>query len=124
VLHLHLGVVTIYDSLHGPDDKGKPRWATWMEHFAAVIPPYMEEADVIAKKNIDPKSYSITFRYKEDVPLQSSYCGDCGIWVCVFLYRLTHNLLLMVDDPAAFALAYREQLISFFWKYKKVILME
>ncbi|PWA69048.1 phospholipase-like protein [Artemisia annua] len=87
VLHLRSGVVSIYDSLHGPDAEGKP----W---------------------------------YEENVPIQSGYYGDCGIWVCVFLYRLTHHLPLMVDDPAAFALAYREQLISMFWKYKKVISME
>ena len=124
VLHLRSGVVTIYDSLHGPDDEGKSWWDTWMEHFAAVIPPYLEKADVMAKKNIDPKGYSITFRYEENVPIQSGYYGDCGIWVCVFLYRLTHNLPLMVDDPAAFALAYREQLIAHYWKYKKVISIE
>lgn len=109
--------------MHGPDAEGKKWWDTWLEHFAAVIPPYLEETDVMAKKNIDQKSYSITFRY-EEVPLQSGYYGDCGIWVMIFLYRLTHNLPLMVDDPAAFALAYREQLIAFFWKYKKVISME
>ncbi|PWA72399.1 phospholipase-like protein [Artemisia annua] len=124
VLHLRSGVFTIYDSLHGPDDEGRPWWDTWMERFAAVIPPYLEEADVMAKKNIDPKSYSITFRYEENVPIQSGYYGDCGIWVCVFLYHLTHHLPLMVDDPAAFALACREQLIYLFWKYKKVISME
>ena len=123
MLHIRSGVVSIYDSMHGPDAEGKKWWDTWLERFAAVIPPYLEETDVMAKKNIDPKSYSITFRY-EEVPLQSGYYGDCGIWVMIFLYRLTHNLPLMVDDPASFAIAYREQLMDFFWKYKKVISME
>lgn len=95
-----------------------------MESFAAVIPQYLEKADVMSKKNIDPKGYSITFRYEENVPIQSGYYGDCGIWVCVFLYRLTHNLPLMVDDPAAFALSYREQLIAHYWKHKEVISIE
>ena len=122
MLHLRSGIVTIYDSLHGPDDEGKPWWNFWMEHFATVIPPYLEEADVISKKNIDPKGYSITFRYEEDVPFQSGYYGDCGIWVCAFLYRLTHGLPLTgIDNTTTFALAYREQLIDFYWKHKKVI---
>ena len=127
MFHIRSGVVSIYDSLKGPDDEGKDWWANWMSHFASVIPPYLEEADVMAKKKIDPKTYSITFRY-EDVPLQEGYYGDCGIWVMIFLYRLTHNLPvnepLMVEHPAAFALAYREQLMAFFWRYKKVIAME
>ncbi|PWA53773.1 ulp1 protease family, C-terminal catalytic domain-containing protein [Artemisia annua] len=124
VLHIRSGLVTIYDSLHGPDAEGKVWWANWMEHFAAVIPPYLEEANVMAKKKIDPKSYSITFTYNKEVPMQVGYYGDCGIWVMIFLYRLTHNIPLMVDDAAAVAIAYREQLMAFFWKYKKVIAME
>ncbi|PWA70471.1 ulp1 protease family, C-terminal catalytic domain-containing protein [Artemisia annua] len=123
VLHIRSGLVTIYDSLHGPDDEGKEWWANWMEHFAAVIPPYLEEANVMATKKIDPKSYSITFTYNKEVPMQVGYYGDCGIWVMICLYRLTHNIPLMVDDAAAVAIAYREQLMAFFWKYQKVISM-
>ncbi|PWA41102.1 phospholipase-like protein [Artemisia annua] len=124
VLHIRSEVVTIYDRLHGPDDEGKEWWAKWMGLFASVIPPYLEEANVMAKKKIDPKSYSITFTYNKEVPMQVGYYGDCGIWVMIFLYRLTHNIPLMVDDAAAVAIAYREQLMAFCWKYKKVISME
>ena len=117
--------MTIYDSMHGPDDDGKPWWDCWMEKFAAVIPAYLEKADVLAKKNIDPKTYSITFHYEENVPMQVGYYGDCGVWVCIFLYRLTHNLPIpQTDDPCDFALAYREHMISFYWKHKKVISFE
>ncbi|GJY18473.1 phospholipase-like protein [Tanacetum coccineum] len=34
--------------------------------------------------------------------------GDCGIWVCISLYRLANGLSLDVDDPVQIALAYRE----------------
>ena len=117
-------MVTIYDSMHGPDDEGKKWWDGYMAQFGSVIPRYLQDTGVMAKKGIDPKTYAITYQYQEDVPLQSGYYGDCGIWVMVFLYRLTHNIPLLVDDPAAFALAYREQLIDFYWKYKKVVSME
>lgn len=124
VLHIRSGVVTIYDSLLGPDDEGKSWWDEFMATFGTVIPHYLEETGVMAKKNIEPKSYSITFGYEENVPVQGGYYGDCGIWLCIFFYRLTHNLPLMVDDPVQFALAYREQMIDFYWKHKKVVSME
>nr|GEV57974.1 hypothetical protein [Tanacetum cinerariifolium] len=75
---------------------------------------YLDNAEVFEKKNIDKENYSITFRYAEGVPIQGGLYGDCGI--C--LYRLSHNIPLEVDDPISFALAYRERMIEFYWKYK------
>ncbi|GJZ38765.1 phospholipase-like protein [Tanacetum coccineum] len=40
--------------------------------------------------------------------------GDCGIWVCIFLYRLSHGISLDVGNPIQTALAYREQMAKFF----------
>ncbi|GJX28796.1 ulp1 protease family, C-terminal catalytic domain-containing protein [Tanacetum coccineum] len=42
------------------------------------------------------------------IPIQGGLYGDCGLWVCIFLYRLSHNIPLEVDDPINIALAYRE----------------
>lgn len=121
VLEIRTGVVNVYDTLGGPDEEGKPWWEAWFANFKSVIPPYLEKEGVMAKKNIDPSTYSITFRYPDGVPLQGGYYGDCGIWLCIFLYRLTHNLPIMVDDPVHFALAYREHLTNFYWKYKTAV---
>ncbi|GJZ52863.1 ulp1 protease family, C-terminal catalytic domain-containing protein [Tanacetum coccineum] len=36
----------------------------------------------------------------------------------VEVFELSHNIPLEVDDPISFALAYRERMIEFYWKYK------
>ncbi|GJY93322.1 phospholipase-like protein [Tanacetum coccineum] len=48
------------------------------------------------------------------VPLQGGLYGDCGLWVCIFLYRLSHNIPLEVDDSSNVALAWRERIIDFY----------
>lgn len=84
VLDIRSGVVTIYDSLGGPDEEGRPWWDTWRQNFSRDISVYLEDSQVMANKNIDPRTYSITFRYAKYVPLQGGYYGDCGIWLCIF----------------------------------------
>lgn len=39
---------------------------------------------------------------------------DCGIWVMVNLYKLTHDIPLGVENPTLAALAYRERFTEFF----------
>ena len=70
------------------------------------------------KNKIVKEDYSISFQYADGVPIQGGLHGDCGLWVCILLYRLSHKIPLDVDDPISFVLAYRERLIDFFWKYK------
>nr|GEU52388.1 ulp1 protease family, C-terminal catalytic domain-containing protein [Tanacetum cinerariifolium] len=90
----------------------------WFANNVQKIPLYLDNAEVFEKKNIDKEKYLITFQYTDGVPLQGGLYGCCGIWVCVFLYRLSHNIPLEVDDPISFALSYRERMIEFYWKYK------
>ncbi|GJW01662.1 phospholipase-like protein [Tanacetum coccineum] len=62
-------------------------------------------------KGIDPTSYSIKFTNAQNVPKQGSVFGDCGVFVCLFLYRLSHGIPLDVEDPIQAALAYLEKML-------------
>lgn len=92
-----------------------------MNVVAEHLPNYLQESEVLQRKKIDRSRYVITFRWAQNLPIQGPRYGDCGVWVCIFLYRLTHDLPLTVTDPVEVALAYREQLTSFYWKYKMVV---
>ncbi|GJW85592.1 hypothetical protein Tco_0158737 [Tanacetum coccineum] len=72
----------------------------------------LEGAKVFAKKGIHPSDYSINFKLADNVPKQGGIFGDCGVWVCVFLYRLAHGLSLDVEDPVNVALAYPEKMTN------------
>ncbi|PWA85727.1 F-box domain-containing protein [Artemisia annua] len=44
--------------------------------------------------------------------------GVCGIWVCIFLYRLAYGKSLEVDNPVQAALAYRERMANLYFKHR------
>nr|GEV54007.1 reverse transcriptase domain-containing protein [Tanacetum cinerariifolium] len=67
----------------------------------------LKGANVFYKNEIPPSYYSITFSLTDNVPKQG---GDCGVWVCINLYRLAYGVLSDVDDPVDFSLAYREKM--------------
>ncbi|GJX77168.1 ulp1 protease family, C-terminal catalytic domain-containing protein [Tanacetum coccineum] len=115
-LHIRLGVVTFYDSLGGPSDGIETHlfWLEMRQAFEFHIPLYMDDADVFDKKNIDKDNYSISFRYVDGVLIQGGLYDDCGIRVCIFLYRLSHYLPLEMDDSINVDLVYRECMIDFF----------
>ncbi|GKD85738.1 ulp1 protease family, C-terminal catalytic domain-containing protein, partial [Tanacetum coccineum] len=119
-LHISSGLITIYDSLGCPSNGIETRlfWLDLREKLQFQIPLFLDNTEVFEKKNIVKDDYSISFQYADGVPIQGGLYGDCGLWVCIFLYRLSHNIPLEVDDPISFALAYRERLIEFYWKYK------
>ncbi|GJS10946.1 phospholipase-like protein, partial [Tanacetum coccineum] len=74
------------------------------------LPVILEGAKVFDKKGIHPSDYTISFKLADNVPKQGGIYGDCGVWVCIFLYRLAHGLSLDVEDPVDVALAYREKM--------------
>ncbi|GJU19941.1 ulp1 protease family, C-terminal catalytic domain-containing protein, partial [Tanacetum coccineum] len=109
-------VITIYDTLRAPPCEIEIRhfWLDLRQKFEFHIPLYLDNTEVFDKKNIDKAIYSISFRYADGVPLQGGLYGNCGLWVCIFLYRLSHKIPLEVDDPINFSLAYRERMIEFY----------
>ncbi|GKB85783.1 phospholipase-like protein [Tanacetum coccineum] len=87
-LDITSGVITFYDSLGGPPG------------------------------GVETHHFLLELRQKLGVPLQGGLYGDCGLWVCIFLYRLSHNIPLEVDDSSTVALAWRERIFDFYWRYK------
>ena len=117
-LHIRSGVLTIYDSL--PKFSRTREW--WTEtmpaRFEYMLPLYLKEQGVLKAKGVDVDGYRITWKYAEDAPQQSGVLGDCGIWVCINLYRLSHNMSLKVHNPMMTAICYRERIAEYLWKYK------
>lgn len=91
---------------------------TFYPIIQARLPRVLERAKVFDKNGMRPSEYNITFRLEEKVPKQGGIFGDCGVWVCIFLYRLSHGLSLDVDDPVDVALAYREKMVRFYYKHR------
>lgn len=83
-----------------------------------MLPLYLKEQGVLKAKGVDVDGYRITWKYAEDAPQQSGVLGDCGIWVCINLYRLSHNMSLKVHNPMMTAICYRERIAEYLWKYK------
>nr|GEX75529.1 phospholipase-like protein [Tanacetum cinerariifolium] len=107
-----------WDSLIGLDDERLDwlvgdhieLWVWYMWHFRQSCDDWSMTA-VFANKGIDPTSYSIKFTNAQNVIKQSGVFGDCGVFVCLFLYRLAHGISLDVEDPIQTALAYREKMV-------------
>ncbi|PWA38168.1 ulp1 protease family, C-terminal catalytic domain-containing protein [Artemisia annua] len=117
-LHIRTGVVTIYDSFRRHSYKHTWWNKTMPEVFGYRLPKYLKEHGVLSAKGIETDGYAITWKYADNVPQQCTDYGDCGIWVCINLYRLCHNMSLNAEDPAKTAIAYRERMVDYLWKQK------
>nr|GEY55468.1 phospholipase-like protein [Tanacetum cinerariifolium]GEZ32647.1 phospholipase-like protein [Tanacetum cinerariifolium] len=93
-------------------------WSTMRQFLEEKIHVVLKETGVFEKKNIDPAKYKISFRHADDVPKQGRVFGDCGVFLCMFLYRLAYGIPLAVDDPIQATVAYREKMIRFYFKDK------
>jgi hypothetical protein len=82
------------------------------------LPLVLHRAQVFEKKGMDSSQYNITFRLEDKAPKQAGIFGDCGVWVCIFLYRLSHGISLHVDDPVDVAIAYREKMVRFYYFHR------
>ncbi|GJV45136.1 phospholipase-like protein [Tanacetum coccineum] len=78
---------------------------------------YLNEHGVLESKGISVESYEIKYMFPKVVE-QAYLYRDCGVWVCIFLYKLSRNLPLTVKDPLQTALAYREWILQYFWRHK------
>ena len=118
-LTISTGVITLYDSLGSQKDKDLSPWNRKLRRtIQTQLPIYLINSEVMEKRRMDPDSYHVSFRYATNVPKQGGLYGDCGIWVIILLYRLSQNRPFNFRKPDQAALAYREHLTAFFWKYK------
>ncbi|GKC73611.1 hypothetical protein Tco_1119494 [Tanacetum coccineum] len=98
--------------------KAKGRRVPWTD--VDKSPLFLDKIEVLKRKRLQLGEYKITFQFEEKVPHQGSVYGDYGLWVCLLLYRLTHKLPLVFGDPLRVALAYREHMLAYYWKYKAI----
>ncbi|GJT59921.1 putative reverse transcriptase domain-containing protein [Tanacetum coccineum] len=116
--HIQSGNVTFYDSqnIEGVDYR---LWYLKMKScLETKLYVLLHRNGVFASKGIDPNNYSIKFSQEQNVPLQGGLFGDCGVFICLFLYRLAHGIPLAVEDPIQIALAYREKMVKFYFEHK------
>ncbi|GJU54795.1 ulp1 protease family, C-terminal catalytic domain-containing protein [Tanacetum coccineum] len=92
VLHIRTGVITLYDSLFSKAGETRKWWIKMRKAFKKYIPPYLQEWGILDAKGVPLESYNINFVIGKDVPIQGDAYGDCGVWVCIFLYRLIHKM--------------------------------
>ncbi|GJW51815.1 putative ribonuclease H-like domain-containing protein [Tanacetum coccineum] len=88
---------------------------------------YLNEHGVLASKGISVEQYEIKYVFP-NVVSQADDSGDCGVWVCIFLYRLSRKQPLAFKDPIQTVLAYHETMLQYFWNHKfaapKSVLMD
>ncbi|GJW61522.1 phospholipase-like protein [Tanacetum coccineum] len=111
------GVITFYDSLSWVCKNRRPWWRTMKRTLPHQLTLYLNEHEVLQSKGIAVEIYEIKYMFPKVVRQADDY-GDCGVSGCIFLYRLSRNLPLIVDDPLQTALAYRERMLQYFWRHK------
>ncbi|GJT51441.1 phospholipase-like protein, partial [Tanacetum coccineum] len=110
-LEIRTGVVTFYDSLGWAGGSRRRWWRRMKKVLPEKLTLYLLMHGIFDSKGISADHYKITYNYAS-VPFQASLYGDCGIWVCIFIYRLCRNLPVAVDnDPLE--TAYNQALPSY-----------
>ncbi|GJR27954.1 phospholipase-like protein [Tanacetum coccineum] len=95
----------------------RPWWRTMKRTLPQQLTLYLHEHGVLQSKGIVVETYENKYMFPKVVRQADDY-GDCGVWVCIFLYRLSRNLPLTVDDPLQTELSYHERILQYFWRYK------
>ncbi|GJW13814.1 phospholipase-like protein [Tanacetum coccineum] len=116
-LHITTGLVTFYDSLGWVSSNRRHWWQNMKRTLPQQLTLYLYEHGVLQSKGIAVKRYEITYKFPTVIE-QARFYRDCGIWVCIFPYRLSRNLPLPVNEPLQTALAYRERILQYFWTHK------
>ena len=99
VAHFHIqsGNVIFYDSVYRNEEESREWYLKMRNCLEVSLPLILHETGVFEQKRIDPENYKIRFRLAQNVPKQGGVFGDCGVFVCMFLYRL-------VIDPVSYFL--------------------
>ncbi|GJW28061.1 phospholipase-like, aminotransferase-like mobile domain protein [Tanacetum coccineum] len=117
LFHMKSRNVTFHDSQETFDVEIRPWYVKIRRCLESKLLVVLQETGVFVSKGIDPTHYSIKFRHAQNIPKQGGVFGDYGVFVCLFLYRLAHGILLDVEDPIQTALAYQEKMINFFFNH-------
>ncbi|GJS44167.1 phospholipase-like, aminotransferase-like mobile domain protein [Tanacetum coccineum] len=99
MFHICSGVVTFYDSERTEGGECRKWYLQMRDYLEEKIHVVLKETGVFEKKNIDPAKYKISFKVADGVPKQSGVFGDCGVFLCMLLYRLANGIPLALDDP-------------------------
>ncbi|GJW12530.1 hypothetical protein Tco_1578357 [Tanacetum coccineum] len=94
-----------------------PWWRTMKRMLPEQLTFYLNEHGVLQSKGISGETFQITYMFPKVVEEAYLY-GDYGVWVCIFLYRLSCKLPLIVDDSLQTAIAYHEWVLQYFWSHK------
>ncbi|PWA19317.1 ulp1 protease family, C-terminal catalytic domain-containing protein [Artemisia annua] len=86
--HIKSGLVTFYDSEGYHEPETRPWYLNMRRCLECNLPAILEQTDVFGSKGINPVEYSIKFKNAHNIPKQGGIFGDCGVFVCLFLYRL------------------------------------
>ncbi|GJT97554.1 phospholipase-like protein [Tanacetum coccineum] len=120
-LHICTGVTIIYDSMtpqkrnkDAPIVENRKWWLDTRETMSKQLPLFLDKIRVLTSKGLLVREYKITYQFEENFPHQGAVYGDCGVWVYILLYILTHKLPLVFGDPLQVALAYRERMLAYF----------
>ncbi|PWA43273.1 phospholipase-like protein [Artemisia annua] len=116
-LHIATGVVTFYDSLGLVKSNRRSWWRAMKKDLPLRLISYLNGCGVLKSKGICIDTYDISYDFAR-VPVQGGLFGDCGVWVCICLYRLCRNEQLEVKDPVQAALAYRERMLDYYFDNK------
>ncbi|GKF08742.1 phospholipase-like protein, partial [Tanacetum coccineum] len=92
-LHIRTGIIILYDSMT-PRKRNK-------------------DASIVENRTV-VREYKITYQIEEKVLHQAVVYGDCRVWVCLLLYRLTHKLPVVFGDPLQVVIAYRKRMLAYF----------
>lgn len=86
------GIVTFYDSEGYHEPETRPWYLNMRRCLECKLPEILEQTEVFESKGINPLEYSIKFENAHNIPKQGGVFGDCGVFVCLFLYRSVNYL--------------------------------
>ena len=96
VFYIQTGDVLFYDSGETYDVEYREWYLTMRRCLREKLPLILKETGVFEKKGIDPDRYRISFRHVTHIPKQGGVFGDCGIFLCMFLYRCAIIFLFII----------------------------
>ena len=86
VFYIQTGEVVFYDSGETYEVEYREWYFKMRRCLREKLPFILKETGVFEKKGINHTSYHINFCHVTHIPKQGGVFGDCGIFLCIFLY--------------------------------------